>query len=155
MRFSLFTTIAAAAGLMQLAFAAPAPAAGMELVEALTSKLGITADQAAGGAGALFSLAKQQLSSEDFAKVAEAIPDAGALIEKAPKSSGSGGAMGQVSSMLGGQGAALEGVAGLGEAFSALGLDADMVGKFVPVVLDFAQAKGGDTVMKLLQGVLP
>jgi hypothetical protein len=45
-------------------------------------------------------------------------------------------------------------LAGLVGNFSQLGLDADMVGKFVPVLLDFAQGAGGDTVMNLLQGVL-
>jgi len=155
MRISLCGKVFVTAALLQFTFAAAAPAAGMELVDALTGKLGITADQAMGGAGALFNLAKQKLSAEDFAKVAEAIPDVGTLIEKAPKGTGMKGSIGQVTSMLGDQGKALEGVAGLGEAFSSLGLDADMVGKFVPVILDFAQTKGGDTVMSLLKGVLP
>ena len=34
-------------------------------------------------------------------------------------------------------------------------LDADMVGKFVPVVLDYANTKGGEGVMNLLKGALP
>lgn len=135
-------------------FTAAVPAAGAELVDTLISSLGVTQDQAAGGAGAIFSLAKEKLTGEDFAKVTEAIPDVNALMEKAPKSSGMAGSIGQAASMLGDNAGSLEGIAGLGEAFSSLGLNADMAAKFIPVVLDFAQTKGGDTVMNLLQGVL-
>jgi hypothetical protein len=131
-----------------------AEAAGTGLVDSLVSSLGVTGEQAAGGAGALLDLARQKLSTEDFAKVKEAIPDTGALIKAAPKGGDVSKALESASSMLGGAGGSLEGLAGLAGSFSQLGLNADMVGKFVPVLLDFAQGAGGDTVMNLLQGVL-
>jgi hypothetical protein len=124
------------------------------LVDSLVSSLGVTKEQAAGGAGALLDLAKKQLSAEDFSKVKEAIPDAGALVDAVPKGGDMSKALGDASSMLGGAGGSLEGLAGLAGTFSQLGLNADMVGKFVPVLLDFAQGAGGDSVMNLLQGVL-
>ena len=34
-------------------------------------------------------------------------------------------------------------------------LDAGMVGKFVPVVLDYANSKGGESIMNLMKGALP
>ena len=40
-----------------------------ELVGSLTKKLSVTPEQATGGAGALFALAKSKLSVEDFSKV--------------------------------------------------------------------------------------
>ena len=46
----------------------------------------------------------------------------------------------------------LEGIADPGETFSNLGLNVDLAGKFFPVILDFAQTKGGDTVINLLKG---
>jgi hypothetical protein len=124
------------------------------LVDSLVSSLGVTKEQAAGGAGALLDLARKQLSAEDFSKVKEAIPDAGALVDTVPKGGDMSKALGNASSMLGGAGGSLEGLAGLAGTFSQLGLNADMVGKFVPVLLDFAQGAGGDSVMNLLQGVL-
>ena len=131
-----------------------AGAAEAGLVDSLVSSLGVTKEQAAGGAGALLDLAKKQLSAEDFSKVKEAIPDAGALVDAVPKGGDMSKALGDASSMLGGAGGSLEGLAGLAGTFSQLGLNADMVGKFVPVLLDFAQGAGGDSVMNLLQGVL-
>lgn len=136
-------------------FFTTAEAAGTGLVDSLVSSLGITGEQAAGGAGALLDLARKKLSAEDFAKVKEAIPDTGTLIESAPKGAEVSKALEGASSMLGGAGGSLESLAGLAGSFSQLGLDADMVGKFVPLILDFAQGAGGDTVMTLLQGVLP
>jgi len=124
------------------------------LVDTLVGSLGVTRDQAAGGAGALLDLARQKLSTEEFAKVKEAIPDTGDLLKTVPQGGDMSKALGDASSLLGGAGGSLEGLAGLVGNFSQLGLDADMVGKFVPVLLDFAQGAGGDTVMNLLQGVL-
>jgi len=41
---------------------------------------------------------------------------------------------------------------GLGEI--GLNLDGDMIGKFVPVILSFVQARGGDAVKGILEKVL-
>jgi len=41
----------------------------MELVDLLSSQVGVTTHQAEGGAGSIFQLAKQNLSVEDFASV--------------------------------------------------------------------------------------
>jgi hypothetical protein len=45
-------------------------------------------------------------------------------------------------------------MAGLASSFSSLGLSSDMVGKFVPVILEYAKSKGGDGVSSILQGAL-
>jgi hypothetical protein len=42
----------------------------------------------------------------------------------------------------------------LAGSFSQLGLGGDMVGKFIPIVLEYAQGKGGDTVASLLKMAL-
>ena len=59
----------------------------MELVGLLTDQLGVTENQASGGAGALFKMAKDSLSETDYGKVADAIPGIGSLIQSAPKPS--------------------------------------------------------------------
>ena len=55
---------------------APAPvnAGTMDLISKLVDALGITEKQAEGGVGALFNNAKENLSTEDFNKAAEAVP---------------------------------------------------------------------------------
>jgi len=48
-----------------------------ELVGQLTRGLSIKPEQAVGGAGALFGLAKSRLNPGDFTKVANVVPDMG------------------------------------------------------------------------------
>jgi hypothetical protein len=126
----------------------------MELLDLLTRQLGVTEAQAKGGAGALFNLAKQQLGEGDFGQIADALPGVGALLEAAPEGGGLGGAIGGLTSMLGGGAEKLGGLASLAGAFKDLDLDVDMIGRFVPVILSFAQDKGGDTIKEMLAGVL-
>ena len=126
----------------------------MELIQQLTSSLGIGEEQAKGGAGLIFNLAKEKLGSGDFGQIAEAVPGMDSLLNAAPKEDGGGigGMLGGIASAVGG--GELGSIAGLIGGFDKLGLDADMVQKFLPVVLDFVGSKGGDTVKNLLSGVL-
>lgn len=135
------------------------------LVGMLTQQLGVTTPQAEGGAGAIFSAAKQKLSPAEYTQVSDKVPEATTLLDKAPEPKSEGGGMtktiGGVSSALGGSGGSLGGAAAtvggmgaLSDSFSSLGMSSDMVGKFTPIVLDYAKSKGGDTVMNLLKGAL-
>ena len=63
----------------------PVHAADMGLVDLLTSQLGVTKDQATGGAGSIFQLAKQNLNVEDFSSVAKAVPGIDQMMGAAPK----------------------------------------------------------------------
>jgi hypothetical protein len=124
--------------------AAAAAKASPDLVSALAKEIGGTSEQAAGAAGAIFGLAKSKLKPEEFSQVSKAVPGMDMLLKAAP-------AMGAV----GGQaGAALTGLAGLGSAFSKLGLKPDMVGKAIPVLTSFVTKSGGASVGSLLAGVL-
>ncbi len=126
----------------------------MEIINLLTQQLGISDSQAKGGAGALFGMAQKALGADDFGKVSEAIPGMDDLLSAAPQSGGLGGALGGLTSSLGGKAGKLGGLASLAGQFSKLGLDSDMIGKFVPILLSFAQSKGGDGIKNLLAGVL-
>ncbi len=134
----------------------------MELIQMLTSNLGINDDQAKGGAGMLFNMAKEKLGAGDFQQIADKVPGIGDLMSAAPSAdsggdSGGGGVMGMlgsVASSLGGSAGGLGSLATLAGGFSKLGLDADMVGKFVPVVLQYVQGQGGDGVKGLLEKVI-
>ena len=127
----------------------------MELLEQLTQSLGVQEDQAKGGAGLIFNLAKEKLSEGDFSSLAGAVPGIGDLISAAPQSGGGlSGALGGLTSGLGGGLGKLAALASLAGGFKDLGLDSEMIGKFVPVILSFVQSKGGDSVKKLLENVL-
>jgi len=125
----------------------------MELLQQLTQNLGVNEDQAKGGAGLLFKLAKDKLGSGDFSKVTEALPGVDALVKSAPGGGGLGSAIGSITSALGG-GGKLAGLANLAGGFSKLNMDSGMIGKFLPIILSFAQSKGGDMVKNLLAGAL-
>ena len=124
----------------------------MDLLNMLTSQLGITEEQASGGAGMIFNLAKEKLGG-DFSQITDAIPDVGGIMDQAPDMGGGiMGALGGLASSLGGD--SLGNLASLASGFSKLDLDAGMISKFVPIILDFVKEKGGDSLMGLLSGVL-
>ena len=138
----------------------------MELIQQLVSSLGVNEDQAKGGAGLLFDLAKEKLGAGEFQQIADQIPGVGNLLGAAPEPSTAASAGGGMMGALGGAAAAL-GAGGLGDklgglgnlaelasGFSKLGLSSDMVGKFIPIVLSFVQSKGGDGVKGLLEKAL-
>ena len=121
-----------------------------ELVGMLTKDLNVTPEQATGGAGALFGLAKSRLKPEEFSQVSDAVPGMDGFLKAAPKPGG-GSALGSLGSSLSGGSGGLASVAG---AFGSLGLSPDMVSKFIPVITQFVQSKGGSGVASLLMGAL-
>ena len=127
--------------------AASSDAANPELVSMLTKELGVTPAQAAGGAGALLGLAKTRLKPADFSTVSAAIPGIESLMKSAPVAS-----VGGVALPASASGAA--GLAGLAGSFSKLGLSADSVTKFVPVLMKYVNGKGATQAASLLAGAL-
>jgi predicted lipid-binding transport protein (Tim44 family) len=128
-----------------------------ELVKALVSQLGVTDEQASKGAGLLFKAAKERLG-EDFPKIEKALPDVARLVQGAPSASstaggGLGGMLGGLASALGG-GSKIGTLASLAGAFSSLKLAPDMIGRFIPVILETVKSKAGPDIFKLLAGAL-
>ncbi len=126
----------------------------MELIQQLVSNLGINEDQAKGGAGLIFKMAKEKLGAGEFGEVAQAVPGIDEMISAAPESGFLAKAVGSVTSMFGEKGGSLGGMAGVASGFSKLNLKSDMIGKFAPEILSFVQSKGGDTVKQILARVL-
>lgn len=126
-----------------------------ELVDTLTGTLGITSEQASGGTAALLGVAKDQLGGDDFSTVTSAVPELGSILggDAAGSDSGTSDLLGAASSMLGdsgGVGGQVVSALGLADTFDKLGLDPAMVSQFIPIILDFAKSKGGDSVSDLL-----
>ena len=124
------------------------------LVGQLVKSLGVTAQQAEGGAGAIFDVAKQKMGGEDFSKVLTAMPEVNSLLGAAPKNEKNAGGIGGLSSMLTENTGSLGKMAGLYSSFSKLGLGKDMVSKFIPPILEYAKSKGGDVISNLLKSAL-
>jgi len=126
----------------------------MDLLQMITSQLNVTEEQASGGAGLLFKLAQDKLDSGEFSQIANAIPGIDNLISSAPESGGIASAIGGLTSAFGGGTGKLADLASLAGSFSKLNLDANMIGKFIPIVLSFVQSQGGDGIKGLLEKVL-
>jgi len=119
----------------------------MDLVQTLVSQLGVSEEQASGGAGMLLKIAKDRLGQQDFSKVAGAVPNAEGMIASAP-TEGGGGMMGMLGKAMGSQGGDMAALIG---GFSKLGLSPDMIQKFIPVIMGFVQQKGGPEAAEALQ----
>ncbi|KQM55034.1 MULTISPECIES: DUF2780 domain-containing protein [Pseudomonas] len=120
------------------------------LLSALTSQLNITPEQAVGGTGAMLGLAKNKLSGTDYSQLGKSVPGLDQL-----SGSNSLGSLGALSGMLGQSGGSktsgLDGLLGnvkstndLNTAFSALGMDNSMIGKFAPVILQYLGGQGAN-----------
>lgn len=129
-------------------------AANMELVSQLTDKLGVTEQQAQGGSGAIFGLAKERMSNDEFAQVQATVPGVSSLIQSAPKTDTSSSSMANVTSLLSNTGGSLGALGSLAGSFSQLGMGTDMITQFTPIIYDYVNQKGGQEVMKLLKNAI-
>jgi len=125
----------------------------MALVQQLTQELGVSDRQAEGGLGLILGILRERLPAGDFASIGEALPEADALVESAPKpESAAGGLLGGVMSAMGGGG--LANLAQLANGFSGLGMDSSLVARFIPVVVAFLGDKGGADLAEKVAGIL-
>ena len=124
------------------------------LVNTLVNQLGVSPQQALGGAGAIFQSAQGSMEPQAFSKLSQSVPGINDMLNAAPALSDSPMTSGLSSMMGGGTGDSLGGLASLTSSFQQLNLSPDMVGKFVPVVTDYVRASGGEAAATLLQSAL-
>ena len=132
-------------------FCGPVFADTSKLIGQLVDLLGVTGQQAEGGAGAIFKAAKDNMTTGDYSQLLGAIPGIDSLVDSAPEG---GGLAGKATSMLGSSSGSAKGTAALTDSFSSLGLSPDMVGKYTDIILDYVQAEGGQQAMTLLKNAL-
>jgi hypothetical protein len=152
--FACLLTLSAAHLEAQNAVTSVAKSPSPELIGQLSKQLSVTPAQATGGAGTLFNLAKSRLSAGDFSKISGVVPGMSGLLKAAPHTSSSIGGLPGLSNLSGALPGGAGGLASAASSFQKLGLSPEMVGKFVPVLTQFVQAKGGSGVASLLSGAL-
>jgi len=127
------------------------------LTEALTQQLGVSSDQAAGGAGALLLAAQSQMKPKDFQMLTKSMPEVSALTKAVSKPKETSGWM-QVASgasvLMGDKNDTLGQAAGLVSSFQDLGLSAGMVQKYIPVVTDYVSKNATPYLTKALISAL-
>ncbi len=128
----------------------------LSLTETLMQQLGVTEQQATGGAGAIFEAAKSKMSVDDFQNLTQAVPEMDNLLAAVPPQSGDGVSKlaGGLSSMLGDSNNTLGTLTSLASTFKDLNLSGDMVNQFVPVLVDYVKQNGSAQVATLLQSAL-
>ncbi len=150
--------------------------ANPELVRTLAQKLGTTPVQAEAVAGALFDVARERLSEDDFAMVRSAVPGMDGLLKAAARAKAGGPRLEQEPGAIGttgGAGAGTTGTAGtiagrptpampkaagpMSEtalALSRVGMRPELAPEAVPVLVDYVSKLGGPDVATILTGAL-
>ncbi|SEN39348.1 DUF2780 domain-containing protein [Nitrosomonas marina] len=125
------------------------------LINMLTQQLGVSQQQALGGAGAIFQAAQAGMDPQAFSTLSQSVPGINEMLNAAPAASPPLGGMGSgVSSMLGGAGNTLNSAASLAASFQQLNLSPDMVGQFIPIVTNYVQNTSGQVTANLLRSAL-
>lgn len=134
---------------------AVAEAAQTGLIDTLIKQLGVSSSQAEGGSGALFQVAKNNMSDGDFSQLSQAVPGMDGILAAAPKAdtdSATGNLLSGIADATGNS--TLTDGASLINAFQQLDLSEGMVGQFTPVILDYVKQTGGEQLANILQAAL-
>lgn len=132
-------------------------AAELALIGILTGQLGINQQQALGGAGSIFQVAQQRMQPGDFSRLSSAVPGMDRYLAAAPQpvaANGSSNLWAAAGNLMGGPSSNLGSLVALAGTFQSLGMNADMIGRFVPVMLQYVQQQGGAATMSLLEDSL-
>jgi len=125
------------------------------LAELLMQRTGVTADQAQGGAGALFQVAKSKMQPDAFAQLEQAVPGMNEMLGAVPtQTQPSGGLAGRLSSIAGASGGTAGNLVAVVSAFQQQGMSPAMVQQFVPVVIDYVRAHGNEALLNTLSTTL-
>ncbi len=116
------------------------------LTEALVGQLGVSQQQALGGAGTIFQVAKSNMTQEAFGSLSQSVPGMSDMLAAAPQIGGVG--------MLGGAGGTIGTMQTLYSSFRQLNLSPDMVNRFIPVVVDYLNTTSGQVTSNLLRSAL-
>jgi len=115
------------------------------LVQNLSSQLGVSTQQAAGGTAALFALAQSKLPTSQFSGITDKVSGLSSLLG----SSDSGGS-GLAGSLL----SNVSSLSSVGKVFSSLGMSSATISQFVPIITQFLGTQGvAGSAISALQGL--
>ena len=136
-----------------------APEASANMLNTLGSELKVTPEQAIGGTGALLGLARNQLSGSDYAQLSKAVPGLDMLSGDNALGGLAGlgdllGKSGESSALSNALGGNVKNASDLNNAFSALGMDSGMIGRFAPLILEYLGQQGvAGSLLQSLYGI--
>ncbi|MFT6899412.1 MAG: hypothetical protein ACJA13_003848 [Paraglaciecola sp.] len=133
----------------------PTPSAD-GMVSSVTGSLGVTNTQAAGGLGAIFKFAKDNITPDQYSLLAKALPGVGGLLESVPDVStmASEGGLGGILDKAASYNESLKAINEVKKQFAALGLKPEMITQFVAKAQSYLDTPEGQQAKQLLtQGV--
>jgi hypothetical protein len=120
----------------------------MDLIQTITSQLGLSQPQAQGAIGGIFNLLKSKLAPEEITRMKGAIPGLEQFSAAAPAA---GGLMGAFGSMMGGNaGLAAQALT----VFQKLGIKTDQIGPIVKLVTEHLGANGCEDIVKKISALV-
>ena len=120
------------------------------LTELLMQRTGVTQAQAAGGAGALFQIAKNKMQADAFAQLEQSVPGLQGMLGAVPALTQSGGLAGRLSALAGKSGGTAGDLISVVSAFQQQGMSPAMVQQFIPVVIEYVKAQGNEALVNSL-----
>lgn len=121
------------------------------LTDILVQQLGVSQQQALGGAGAIFQAAQASMSSQAFSVLSQSLPGMSAMLEAAPVAQTP---LSGLSGMMGDAGSTLNNATSLATSFQQLNLSPDMIGQFIPIVMNYVRNTSGQVTADLLSSAL-
>lgn len=130
-------------------------AEGITLTDILASQLSVSQQQALGGAGALFQVAKRNMEPQAFSTLSQSVPGMDAMLEAAPTTSDPVSSLtSSLSSLMGDTDNTLGTMASLATSFDQLNLSPEMVGQFIPIMTEYVKNTSGQVTANLLHAAL-
>ncbi|MBL1264803.1 DUF2780 domain-containing protein [Candidatus Methylomicrobium oryzae] len=127
------------------------PAQQAVLTDVLVNQLGVSRQQALGGAGAIFQAAKAKMAPQAFNNLSQSIPDMSDMLAAAPQV---GPPLSKTMPAVGDVGGSIDTMTSLAASFQHLNMPQSMVNQFIPVVVDYVRTTSGPTTANLLQSAL-
>ena len=128
----------------------------MDLINQLSTTLGLDMAQTQALAGSVLGAVKGQVEDQDARAISTAVPELASWSSKAEgltERSGMGGLLGSAIGAIAGQGA--QDAAGVAVVLSKLGLDSSTVTLVAPVVLQFLQERLSADVLQRVMAAAP
>ena len=127
------------------------------LVSELVKQLGVSTEQATGGTGALFQMAKTRMTDAEFNQLSSSVPNMNTLLASVPetqtqKPTSTAGFLTALASASGNK--TLVSGASLFNTFKQLDLSKDMIGQFTPILIDYVQKNSSAETANLLKMAL-
>ncbi|MGJ0484091.1 MAG: DUF2780 domain-containing protein [Methylomicrobium sp.] len=121
------------------------------LTDILVNQLGVSRQQALGGAGSIFQVAQAKMAPQAFNNLSQSVPGISEMMAAAPQV---GLPLSRGTPAVGVVGGSVDSMTSLAAAFQQLNMPQSMVHQFIPVVVDYVRNASGPMTANLLQSAL-